>query len=249
MNALVFAFAVLALPGWAMAQHLVPSTDNANIERWARGSYEYLKLSDGTPRGSETFLMTVHPDGTRTMRATTDITVRDVHLTGVLRVDARFRPLEAYMSLYTQGRLKGTGVYTVQGDQLYARVNGPIGLVEHRQNAPDNFSLIVHPLAMDGWHSWHLDPAEREEQTGCVYNINGAADWVRPMSGAVEEQTFVHHGTETITVPAGTFETEHITMAGSSQVWVTGPDRLLVRYVWEQFDLIYNLASLETSED
>ena len=245
LYSLIFAF----FTGITHAQMLAPSTDNANIERWARGSYEYLKLSDGTKRGSETFLMTVHPDGTRTMRATTDITVRDVHLTGVLRVDDRFRPLEAYMSLYTQGRLKGTGVYTVQGGQLYARVNGPIGLVEHRQFAPDNFSLIVHPLAMDGWHSWHLDPDIRTEQSGYVYNINGSADWVRPMLGAVEEQSFVHHGKETLTVPAGTFETEHITMAGSSQVWVTGPDRLLVRYVWEQFDLVYNLATLETSED
>ena len=39
---------------------------NANLARWARGTYDYINSADGALRGWERFQLMVHRDGSRT---------------------------------------------------------------------------------------------------------------------------------------------------------------------------------------
>lgn len=215
---------------------------NANIVRWAAGAYLYRTISDGRKRGTEDWTLTVHPDGSRTMRMWNDLHARNSHLTATLRVAADFRPLEAYVSYWTQGEFKGSGVFTVHGGTLEALVNGPQGRIAETVTVPRGFSIVTHPLAGDGWHTWYYDEETGGEQTGLVYNIDSTPDLTRPPIGALEEQTIAFIGEEAIEVPAGTFDARHHVIGGFADVWTTGPDKILVKFVWEKFDLEYVLV-------
>ena len=55
-------------------------------------------------------------------------------------------------------------------------------------------------------------------------------------------------GAETIETPAGEFDTMRYRLAGSSDLWVTGADRILVRMVQERFDREYLLIDYDAAE-
>ena len=59
------------------------------------------------------------------------------------------------------------------------------------------------------------------------------------------------YGAETITVPAGTFETEHYrfgTPPISAEVWIHGPDRVVIKHEYARNDTRFLLTDLvETS--
>lgn len=219
---------------------------NANIVRWAKGEYEYRTLKGQTPRGSENFYLTVHRDGSRTMRAFTDIAARDVQANVVLRVADNFRPLDAYVSLFTKGGYKGAMTINVNGDTLSAVTTGPTGTLHQTTKVPPEFSLVVHPLALDSWHPWYVKPTTGVQQAGQQYFLNTDGDVAKALSGQVQPAEFEYLGEEQITVPAGTFNTTRVRMGGHSEIWVTGPDRLLVRYVWASIDRDYVLKTLAT---
>ncbi len=44
--------------------------DQDNVVDWARGKYAYVSTADGTQNGEEDWFLTVHSDGSRTLRAT-----------------------------------------------------------------------------------------------------------------------------------------------------------------------------------
>lgn len=221
---------------------------NANIVRWARGEYEYRSLRDKTPRGNETFYLTVHADGSRTMRAFPNIAVRDIQSNVMLHVDASFRPISGYMTYFTQGRPKGALAIFVNGNDLRAISLSREGIQEHTESVPDQFSLVLHPLALDGWHPWYIARSPDVEQTGTEFLVETNPETPAPLRGQVIPQSFVYRGKEKLSVPAGTFDTEHITMAGHSDIWFTGPDRILVRYIWKDLDREYVLRTFETGE-
>jgi hypothetical protein len=248
---LLFAVVAIFFAAPASAQFSADKTgpgaiNNANIVRWAKGEYEYRTLKGQTARGSESFYLTVHRDGSRTMRAFTDIAARDVQANVVLRVDETFRPLDAYVSLFTKGGYKGAITINVKGDTLRAVTTGPTGSLDQLTKVPAQFSLVVHPLALDSWHPWYVAPVKGIQQPGQQYLLNTDGDVAKPLSGQVQAAWFEYIGEEDVTVPAGTFKTTHVRMAGHSDIWVTGPDRILVRYVWAEIDRDYVLKTLIT---
>lgn len=219
---------------------------NSNIVRWARGEYEYRASRDKRHRGRETFYLTVHADGSRTMRAYPDIAVRDIQSNVILRVDASFRPISAYMTYFSQSRSKGALAIFIDGNRLRSISLGSEGLVERMSDVPNQFSLVLHPLALDGWHPWYIAARPGEEQAGTEFMVETNPDSPETIAGRVITQSFVYRGQEQLTVPAGTFTTDRVTMAGHSDIWFTSPDRILVRYVWAELDREYVLRVLET---
>ena len=234
-------------PASAQSQEPENKGPNKNIVRWAKGTYLYRGISDGRLRGTEDWTLTVHPDGSRTMRMWNDLYARNGHLTATLRVAEDFRPIEAHVSYWTQGQFKGSGLFTVTGDRLEAITNGPQGRIAETIDVPDGFSIVTHPLAGDGWHTWYYDRDKGGEQTGMVYNIDSTPDPTKPAIGKLEPQALEYIGEETIEVPAGTFEAARFKI-GIGDVWTTGPDNILVKFSWEQFDLEYLLDSYSTGE-
>jgi hypothetical protein len=245
------ALAALFFAGAAHAQLSPDKTGpdalkNANILRWAKGEYEYRTLKAQTPRGSESFHLTVARDGSRTMRATTDISARDVQANVILRVAENFRPLDAYIALFTKGGYKGALTLNVDGDTLRALTTGPSGRIEQTTKVPAQFSFVTHPLALDSWHPWYIAPTKGIVQTGAQYFLNTDGDIAKALDGQMQPVTFEYMGEDEVRVPAGTFKATHVRMAGHSDIWFIGPDRLLVRYVWTEIDRDYVLKTLQT---
>ncbi len=222
---------LICLGQGATAQETTENTGpNANIVRWAEGTYRYLDITGERERGSESFRLNVHPDGTRTMVMWHDLFARNRQFTAVLRVDDSFRPLEAFVNYWNDGGYKGSSLVTVNGTTLTAVTNGPVGRVEQTLEVPEALSIGTHPVAADGWHAWHADPSTGEPQTsGALYNIESSDDLNKPPIGSLTCMTTEVLGSETVTVPAGTFETSKYRLAGRTMVWVTGPDNLVVR--------------------
>lgn len=223
---------------------------SAGIDRWAIGTYQYRALSDDRLTGRERFYLTVAPDGTRTMRAFSDIFSRGVQTNVVMRVAPSFRPLDAYAGISTNGVLKGSGFFAVTDKSVDALVIGPNGkkTVSHVA-VPTEFSLGTHPVALDGWAAWYLPTTAGARRKGLIYLLNGDARNDRPMLGDLTAVDLVFVGREEVTVPAGTFSADRFRLSDDSDLWVTGPDRLLVKYVWRRFDRQYLLTTLDRGEN
>lgn len=217
---------------------------NPNIVRWATGTIEYRTIEAGRLRAREEFRLTVHPDGSRTMRSFVDNWDAGTQLNLIHRVAADFRPLESLMSYWTRGDFKGTGMITVRGSTLTATIDGPLGQVTHSIDVPEKFSVVPHPLATDSWHTWYFDKSAGGEQPTVIYNPQVSPQTGVPLLGHIENGVMTHEGKEDITVPAGTFTTEHYTLNGVIHIWVMAPDNLLVRYAMPSADLEYVLATL-----
>ena len=220
---------------------------NAAIVRWAKGSYEYGKLDSDLSRGHEDWILTVHPDGTRTVQAFVNLHAGDHQTNAILRVASNFRPLEAFVNVWRSGIYGGAGWYRIDGENLYASIAGPRGQATHTLTVPERVSLRVHPVITEGWQVWSYDPSGGTPQQGVVYNVVTVGNPPVPGIGVLLEHRIDYHGTETVTVPAGTFTAEHYTFYdGRYDVWLWGPDRILVRYANFGNGNEYRLTTLDT---
>ena len=154
----------LSYSGSAGAQQQAPLPEsagpNGSIVRWAEGTYQYLGDGGRRQRGIEKFRLQVHPDGTRTLLMWHDLFARNLQYSVILRVAADFRPLQAYANYWTDNGYKGSVLVTVNGDTLEAIAQGPTGRVTQTLAVPAAVSIGTHPVAGDGWHTWHVDPAQ-----------------------------------------------------------------------------------------
>ncbi len=219
---------------------------NPNIVRWAEGEILYRTIEAQRPRANESWRLNVHPDGSRTMIGYTDNFDAENSITMVHRVAADFRPLESMVTYWSKGQFNGVGLFTVRGNTLSAAISGPLGTVFHKIDVPEGFSIVPHPLATDSWHFWYYDKAEGGAQTSTIYNPQVAPRTGVPVLGHLETNTMTFEGEEEVSVPAGTFETDHYRLGDDIHVWMTGPDKILVRYAFPSFDLEYILMSLKT---
>jgi len=242
---LSLAAALLAIGVHSAAAQEVPENTgpNANIVRWAEGSYRYADAAGERDRGTESFRLTVHPDGTRTMIMWHDLFARNLQYSVILRVEPSFRPIQAFANYWSENGYKGSTLVTVDGDTLTAITHGPNGRVDQTLTVPDGLSIGSHPVSADGWHAWHADHgSDGVQQTGALYGIESSGDLSKPPIGALTYMATEVLGTETVTVPAGTFETTKYRLAGRTSIWVTGPDRLVVRMANARFS--YELLTL-----
>jgi hypothetical protein len=233
------------ISGAAFAADPAPP-NNASIKRWARGTFAYQTLEDKRPRGSERFELMVHPDGSRTLLMWHDLAARNAQFSGVLRTEASFRPVEAYLSYWVESGYKGSSLIRVNGESLTITSRQPAG--EDQQQTvemPARFSIGTHPVAGDGWHLWQETAGTEGPQEASIYIMEASADLSRPLMGQLITMPFENLGAETITTPAGTFDTTHYRLATVNDVWITGPDRIMVRMVNTARDLEYLLVDFE----
>jgi hypothetical protein len=222
-----------------------PPADNANIVRVSRGEYTYRTLQQQRVRAREEWTLTVHPDGSRTMMSFVDNFDAAVQFNLVQRVDAEFRPLESFVIHWVGGQRRGSAYFSVDRGRLRASVESAGTRTEEVIDVPAAFSLQPHPVATDGWRGYWYDKARRGVQSGKNFNVGVAPDAREPLRGKLEDETAEWLGAETITVPAGTFETDHYRFRGTADMWITGPDRLVVRYATVQADREYVLTRLQ----
>lgn len=246
--ATVLRLAVVSFAGLAFATDL-PAAEpenpgpNVNLLRQAGGRYEYRALSDGRERGVEEFKLLVHRDGSRTMMVWHDLWAKNAQFTAVLRVAEDFRPLTAFASYWVANGFKGSTMFQVDGNRLRATGTGANGDVSHEIEVPHWFSIGTHPVAADGWHLWYAAAGADEDAVMLdLYSLEATADIGKPVLGRLIQMPCEIVGEAVVETPAGRFDTMHYRLAGTTDLWVTGRDRILVRMIMEKFDREYELV-------
>ncbi len=210
---------------------------NDSIVRAASGIHECKIVSKDEVCGYEEFKLTVQPDGSRTLRIFNNRIRAKAQHNVILRVDKNFRPIEAVSSPYRDEVFR-TGLFSIDGNNLNVLVHEKGERKEETHEIPNGFSLGTHPVVGDGWHFAYYDKEKGGEQLATVYWTSSQED---SLLGKLREQRINYLGKETVTTPAGTFETDHFTLDDDAQMWITGEDNILVKFAWEPNDMSYTL--------
>ena len=215
--------------------------------RW-QGEIGYFDAA-GASTGRELFSLSLHADGSRTLRAQCEMDddrlVRDV----LLALEPDGRPGEAFVRIVEAGGSIGSGWYRFddQGADVEIRCAG--AAVETRREAlPAGFGFFgSHALVNDGWLS-------RLATRGTTTKLQQLATSSLQANGGgvpafhVTEADIEHVGDVFIEVAAGGFECAHYRVGYGDypalDMWVTGPELLLVRMSWEHLQGRYELLQL-----
>ena len=235
---------LLAVSPYTLSAGASEPLPNANIVRSSQGEYTYQTLKEHRPRGRETWSLTVHPDGSRTVTALVDNYDGGVYYNLVHRVDADFRPLESFVVQWMTGRRLASAHFAVDGNTLTSTIATTTGRRDEQLNVPNTFSIQPHAVVTDGWRGYWYDKAKRGVQSGTNVNMSVAPGTPEPLRGKLEEENAEYIGSERITVPAGTFDTEHYKFRGGADIWFTSQDRLMIRYLYVETDREYVLTKI-----
>jgi hypothetical protein len=220
---------------------------------------ELAYTHQGRVRGNERFTISVHADGSRILRAMSEIfetrVLRDVSL----RVGADWCPREAYVRLTVDDRFRGSGWFTfdeheARGEALHApaaRLSQQLRLEKRVR------SFGTHPIQGDAWHAGMFDLAGPDRQHFrdvmiSSYAFDGATGpELLPLQFGLERL-----GTPDIEVPAGRFRCRHFRFVLGDgefsdhppyEIWVTDDgDNVMVRAeVGAPRNLLYELVRYE----
>jgi hypothetical protein len=217
-----------------------------NVTRWARGEIEHRNTDTGKVTGGETWNVTVHPDGSRTVNATDHADPIGHMYTVVMRVGADFQPREAFVQNWSNGVFRNASLFLVKDGVIDVTTRFAETISRETVKIPERFSFIPHPLATNVWPGWYYDKVKGGIQTITVYDI--AAGTKGPMrSGQVKTHGLEYLGQEDVTVPAGTFPCDHFRIDDIVDYYVTGPDALFVKFIWKSARTEYVLTALEQS--
>lgn len=213
-------------------------------------------------RGQERFTISVHSDGSRILRAMSEIyetrVLRDVSL----RLGPDGCPRDAFVRLTVRDRFLGSGWFCfdageAQGEALHA----PASRVSQRVRVEGRVRAFgTHPIAGDGWHAFLFDmrgPARQRFERLMIssYAFDGATGpELLPVAFGLELL-----GIEDVATEAGTLRCRHFRfLLGDSQfhdhpdyeIWVTDDgDNVVARArVGEPKNYSYELVSLERVE-
>lgn len=213
-----------------------------SIVRDTRGKILYID-EDGTERGREWFGFSFHEDGQVTLRAYCEIDDQQVERDVVQSMTSRFAPLDCFNRLHVHGRFLGTGWIRITDTEAECEVfNVKLGRI--LQVVPLHVpatSLVSHPLSGDSLLMANFDHSKPERiqswEGGLATSplLDGASG---PLVSVGGRRSVEYIGSERVTVPAGTFETDHYRLLmkpkpdgtpRSYDIWATRPDFLFVR--------------------
>jgi len=188
--------------------------------RTVRGKVLYYAVRNGEREqfGREWFSMTAHEDGEHTLRAQCELDPGVAGPRGLLReviysTDARFRPIDCYNRLHADGKFLGAGwMRFTETEAECQTLSATHGRVSQRVvlSQPAR-SLGSHPLSSDALNCPRYDHSrpERIQHQPDLWMTSLEHDGSSgPMLGSLPLD-IEYCGRETVTVPAGTFETDH----------------------------------------
>ena len=217
-----------------------------------KGKILYLGDTVGE-RGREWFTVTKHPGGLRTIRAMCEIDDTEVLRDVIYTANSKWQPIDAFIRLTVAGKFMGSGWFRFS-DQLAEceTFMADVGRVSQRLtlNQPPPF-FGVHPVACDCWCLGGFDhtsgAAVQVLRQGMMSSLlsNGASG---PMLHSFD-LTIEYLGEQEVTVPAGTFQTNHYRFLlddrPAEELWCFGEDLIFVKIRWEHLATTYVLTELE----
>ncbi len=206
--------------------------------------------------GREWFYVTIQPGGTRTMRATcemdNDRLVRDV----VMTVDANWYPVDAFVRLTINEALVGTSWFYFTDNsaecQAYTSREGRISQSFETDKRTRTFG--AHPVHGDAWGlaGWKRDKKIDENGNAIIFSSShlpngGSGPYLHPIDPTLARINYI--GFENVTVPAGTFYTEHFQFLVGDyppiDIWSYSDDCIPVRLRWDLLNQSYDLVELD----
>jgi hypothetical protein len=235
--------------------------------RTIRGRVAYISEAEQTREhqfGREWFALTQHDDGQVTLRAQCEIDAGIVRRRSVIRdvtytMDAQHRPLDCYVRLRRNGQYLGAGFFRFAGNTAHGfSHNVETGEVHQRLDLDGPIpSIAAHPLVCDMLHCLAFDMS-RKDQMQRSRNIVMTSRELDGCSGPLltpMDMDIQYLGKETITVPAGTFETEHFVfpfpdkLYPEEHIWFVRDELLLVRVrVGEGLTTRYDLVEVQREQ-
>ncbi len=216
----------------------------------------------GVLRGEERFTISVHADGSKILRAMSEIFETRVLRDASIRLGADGCPRDAFVRLTVDDQFRGSGWFVFDAEHAEGEaLQVPAGRVSQRLrlDAPVR-SFGTHPIAGDAWHAMLYDMAGPRQQHFdrlmiSSYAFDGATGpELLPVGFGLELL-----GLEQVTVPAGTFRCRHFRFLlvrtefhdhPPYDIWVTeDPACVIVRaQVGAPRDLLYELTACERIE-
>lgn len=220
---------------------------NINVVREVVGTLRLQTKTDKRYRGAEEWRIFVHPDGSRTMILSKDFSARNALQIMTAKVDKDFRPIDVYATYWTPDGYKGSIRAAVDGNELRAVSEGPGGRIEDILEVPHELSVVTHGESMNGWYLWQGERDSEGVHKATYFNFSPSPTGEAVVKGRLHPATFTYLGKETITVPAGTFETERYLLT-NIEMWIATEDRILVKQAITDEDKEYVLTKLELAK-
>ncbi|PVG80786.1 hypothetical protein DDE18_21280 [Nocardioides gansuensis] len=213
------------------------------------GTIEYQ--GDAGLRGRETWSITCADDGTRTLQAHCRMFDSRVERWVVHTVDADLRPLRSFVSQRKGGTFLGEGWFVLEDGVLTGESRTPgEGTVRRtvRLDGPLDY-FVPHAVSGDSW----ITPCYDRAASGWQEVRNGFTTSLLPDGStgpAIEQHRGIRQrlvGEEEVTVPAGTYRTQHFVVSPRLDVeehlWVTDDDAaMLVRLRSDRLTTTYVLT-------
>ena len=213
-------------------------------------------LTQGAETGREHFRVTVHADGSRTLRAACEMDDFDLVRDVVLSLDARWRPTDAYVRLCVDGAFSGAAWYRFDGCRAECHgvtaAGGPFSDVQTTEE----------PIQSFGSHSLHNDAWLIARVRGCGGDLDSLVGWSFTTSlsahgGTGPELVRIHSGLlditdcghEPVVVAAGRFDAHHVRVDVADvdcfDIWAAGEDCVPVRLSSDGLRQTYELTELD----
>jgi hypothetical protein len=215
-----------------------------------RGLIGYFRR--GVQTGREYFSISTEIDGARMLRAECEMwddeLVRDV----TLAVDARYRPLDAFIRLTQHAKLVGSSWFRF-GDgfvecEAFTASDGRVSQRMDWDGWPICFG--THSLITDGWHAAHWTGRGPALLRSPV-SSNAANGGTGPLIATTEFE-LANIGEQQVRVPAGQYTCRHFAITFRNfpplHFWVTGTQHQFVRMEWEYIDAYYELLELSETQ-
>jgi len=212
-----------------------------------------LTEPDGLKSDYERFMLTVNPDGSRTLRTVTRSPKGDLLRDVNQMVAADWRPIEVLGRLFFKNEFQGSLLRRVIGDKIHSYAWMPDGAMDYAEiDAPPRMTLGFHPIFHDAWKMSYLDLDNRDYQDILTHTVSNTWNGKSLGHGMKIQGKVRFDGSETITVPAGRFSCERFTWQTSFgkelHVWRHGPHHLFMKMVvatGDKHGSVYELATLE----
>jgi hypothetical protein len=215
-----------------------------------------LCLSDDKgERGRDMFYVTIQPDGTRTMRATCEMDDDRLLRDAVLTVDADWYPVDAFVRLTIEEQLVGTTWYRFTEHEAecegFSAKEGRFAQQFESDNRIRTFG--AHPVHGDAWGlaKWKRDKDKDPSEIGMGFSSSHMPNGGSGPRLELSDSSFARHAyirAEEITVPAGTFQTEHFQFSVGDyppiDIWAIGEDCIPARLRWDLLKQTYDLVEL-----
>ena len=208
---------------------------------------------DGLLSPYERFLVTINPDGSRTLRAVTRSPKGDLLRDVNQLLDKNWHDLESFGRVFFKGNALGTVLRRVVDGELFSTVWQRDGSSDEATfDVPEGLILGFHAILSDAWKMNRLLTTHGDYQPILVHTVSNTWNGSTMGHGTRVPSKARFDRRETLDLPAGRFECEKFiwqTSFGKElHVWRTGEANILARMLVAKGDKegsIYELSEYE----